>query len=119
MAAKLGFAVEMDNSCDDWDYEPARSTCSAVSTSYGRSVTGVLNSGGEVTSRSRMEEWVGATSNLRWPAQKKSGERILPCSARELMALTATVRRLARGRWHYDGARRSSRPRCRWRTGAL
>jgi len=40
MAAKLGFAVEMDNSCDDWDYEPAASTCSAVSTSYGKKCHG-------------------------------------------------------------------------------
>ena len=50
MAAKLGFAVEMDNSCDDWDYEPAAEYLLGRIHQLRQEVSRVcLISGGEVT----------------------------------------------------------------------
>ena len=50
MAAKLGFGVEMDNSCDDWDYEPAAEYLLGRIHQLRQEVSRVcLISGGEVT----------------------------------------------------------------------
>src|SRR5258708_40244128 len=50
MAAKLGFAVEIDNSCDDWDYERAAEYLLGRICQLRQEVSRVcLISGGEVT----------------------------------------------------------------------
>jgi glycerate 2-kinase len=51
-AERMGFAVEIDNGCDDWDYERAATYLLQRSTEFGRRCRrSCLLSGGEVTVR--------------------------------------------------------------------
>jgi len=68
LAQKAGFHVEVDNSCDDWDYAAAAATCSSASTPSAPSIPAcALMSVGEVTVKlDRTPGAGGRNSNSRW-----------------------------------------------------
>src|SRR5438105_3352 len=83
MAAKLGFGVEMDNSCDDWDYEPAAEYLLGRIHQLRQEVSRVcLISGGEVTVKVTNGGVGGRNQQFALACAKKiQGENITVLSA--------------------------------------
>ena len=82
-ATRAGFAVEVDNSCDDWDYEKAADHLLGRVRELRRSVSRVcLLSGGEVTVTVRNGGVGGRNQQIALScAEKISGENITVLSA--------------------------------------
>ncbi len=83
-AALGGFAVEVDNSCDDWDYERAADRLLGRLRELRRGVSrACLISGGEVTVQVRDNPGIGGRNQqfALYCAQKIAGENITVLSA--------------------------------------
>jgi glycerate 2-kinase len=82
-ATALGFAVEIDNSCDDWDYEKAADYLLSRLNELRRTVSRVcLISGGEVTVQVRNGGTGGRNQQFALAcAEKIAGEEIAVLSA--------------------------------------
>ena len=80
-AALGGFAVEVDNSCDDWDYREAADHLLRRLRELRRGVSrACLISGGEVTVKvDARRSSADATSNSRCTVPRKLPARRLPC----------------------------------------
>ncbi len=83
-AERAGFFVYVDNSCDDWDYERAAEYFIAASSRAQETVFARVSDlgRGSYGEGQRTAESADATSNLRWPAQRRLAAKISPCSAR-------------------------------------
>ena len=83
-AAMSGFAIEVDNSCDDWDYAPAADYLLKRLRELRKGVSRVcLISGGEVTVKVEGKGGAGGRNQhfALYCAQKIAGERITILSA--------------------------------------
>lgn len=83
-AALAGFAVDVENACDDWDYEPAADFLLARLRELRKGVSrACLISGGEVTVKIGAEPGVGGRNQqfALYCAQKIAGENITVLSA--------------------------------------
>ena len=83
-AAECGFAVDIDNSCDDWDYARAADhLLERLRDRRRREPRLCLISGGEVTIEVKGEEGVGGRNQhfALYCAQKIAGENITVLSA--------------------------------------
>ena len=97
-AARAGYTVEVDNSCDDWDYVPAADhLLERLRHLRGSTPRACVISGGEVTVRvTARRASADAISNLRCIARRRSRARTLRCSAPAPMGSTGTVLRRER-----------------------
>ena len=83
-AALAGFAVDVDNACDDWDYRAGRRSLLARLRDLRKGVSrACLISGGEVTVKVGAEPGVGGRNQqfALYCAQKIAGENVTVLSA--------------------------------------
>ena len=68
--ASAGFSVEIDNSCDDWDYKRRPTICSSACAACAKKSERVcLISGGEVTVKVENGGTGGRNQQFAWPAR--------------------------------------------------